>query len=476
MPSEATKALFARMQQQLLFTENIERQTKAQKLLDYYDGTQLTHLETVLTTQFAKPDALKLLKAMDNLVRFVADETSRVFDSPPVLACADANGQAVLEDLMENGLLALVWKVGEVYAKLTGVCGLYVWFDPEEEVIKTTIIPASVLFVAQRQDDPTEAEAVVFIRELLDTITGKAIEEYVHWDKESCFLFDTANPGVWRAPSADNPNMENPYGVIPFAWMRDQLPVGRFFTAEDEGLANAQETLNVLLSSLNHLAKYQGFSQPVMIGNMDPKNPIAVDPSLPIRIPPSSREEQPGDFRFATPGSKIPELIALVQDLVERTCTRRGISLMALKDTAGAASGYALKIANSRLDRGREDDLPLARSALFQWWEVVKVVHNRHFPGRPIAATATLEIDFVEPQYQENPKDLLDQQIREVEAGFTDPADIIMARNPDIKDKDEARKVYEANLSYRKTTKKKFGLAEVLNQEPAPASDKNKGV
>ena len=75
--------------------------------------------------------------------------------------------------------------------------------------------------------------------------------------------------------------------------------------------------------------------------------------------------------------------------------------------------------------------------------------------------SAELVVDFPEPEYQENPKDLLDQDIKEVEAGFVSPITVLMRRNEDL-DEAQAKALYESNLEYRKATKARFGLADVL--------------
>jgi hypothetical protein len=455
-----TTQIIQQMQLELTYAANLTRQATAQKLLDYYNGEQLEHLEDVLAEQFADPDALMLQLAIDNITRFIADEISRVFDSPPMLSCENAAGQALLDDLMKTGTLPLIFKTAEVYANLNNVCALHPWWDEKSGTIKTTILPSSTLFVAQRRDDPTEAEAVIYTREIRDTITPESRVEYVHWDSEHVFIFDNVTTGAMRPPSDDNPEMINPYGILPFAWFRDQIAVGAFFSKCDESLINAQETLNVLLTSLNQLTKYQGFSQPVLSG-CDAKTPIMVDPSRPIRIPPGLRDEQPGKFTFETPDSKIGDILAEVTQHVERTCSRYGISMQSLKSGAETTSGYALKIQESRLERRRVDSTPLCRSGLYQWWEVVKVINNTHTNSK-IPADAELIIDFAEPEYNENPKDQLDADIKKVDNGFVSPVAIIMRDNPDL-DERQAAALYNKNLADRQATKRRYGLADILN-------------
>jgi hypothetical protein len=210
-----TTAIIQRMQQELAYSANLTRQAVAQKLIDYYNGEQLDHLDDVLAEQFTDPGALMLQRAVDNITRFIADEISRVFDSPATLTCENERGQALLDQQLKSGVLQLMFKTAEVYANLTGCCALHLWYDELSGTIKTTILPSSTLFVAQRIEDPTEAEAVIYTREIRDTITPGVRVEYVHWDTEHVFIFDSATYGAYRPPSSDNLDMVNPYGILP---------------------------------------------------------------------------------------------------------------------------------------------------------------------------------------------------------------------------------------------------------------------
>lgn len=455
--------MMQRMRYELSLAANITRQENAEKAIDYYNGKQLEHLNDVLALQFSDPASLKLQLGIDNLTRFVADEISRVFDSPPTLACENARGQELLDSLTADGVLAVTLKVAEVYANLTQVCALYVWWDERTQSIRTTPIPSSSLFVAQRQEDPTEAEAVVFVRELTDTISGTDQTQYVHWDDESHFVFD--KDGVYYAPSATNPDKVNPYGIIPFAFMRDQLAVSAFFGTQDETLLNAQERLNVILTEINQLMKYQSFSQPVISG-IDSKTPIVVDPSRPIRIPPSLRDETPGDFRFVTPASKVDDLIKAANELIRNVTARYGISIQALEDGGKVLSGASQKVANARLDRRRIDSIPLARMTMLQWWEVVKRINNTHQPQAQIPLDAELIVDFPEPVYPEDAFSSLINDEKRINLGLVSPIDLIMRDNPDLS-REQAVAKYNENRSFVTAANKRFGLAALIST-PTP--------
>ena len=458
MPSP-TEQILARLKMELSYAANRIRQEKAQRLIDYYNGEQLEHLDDVLTKQFKDPTSLKMQLAVDNLTQFVADETSRVFDSPAKLSSDDKSGQKLLDTILADGLFSSVLKTAEVYTSLTGITALHPWWDDVNQKLRTRIIPSSVLFVAQNREDPTAPDAVIYIREWRNTITAIPRIEYIHWDVDYCFIFDYM--GVYYPPGPSNPDGINPYGIIPFAFFRDQVPIGEFFQDIDEVLLTAQENLNVLLTSANQLAKYQCFSQPVIKGWDKEKGPISVDPTMPIYFPPSLRDEQPGSFEFVTPASKIGDILHQASDLATRICVRRGISMAALKDGSSTMSGYALKLANSKLDRRRVDSIPLARFCLLQWWEICKVIWNTHNPNDKVNLQAQLKIDFVEPTYSEDPAKALDMDLKKIIAGLTSPIEILMRENPEL-DGEAAKAKFEQNLEYQKTLKARFGLADLL--------------
>jgi hypothetical protein len=455
--------MMQRMRYELSLAANITRQDAAAKAIDYYNGKQLDHLDDLLAEQFSDPKSLRMQLGVDNVTRFVVDEISRVFDSAPTMTCDNANGQALIDSLTDDGVLAVTLKVAECYANLAQVCGLYVWWDERAQAIKTTPIPSSSLFVAQRQDDPTEAEAVVFTRELANTVAGNDTVQYVHWDDESHFIFDKA--GVYYAPSATNPDKVNPYGIIPFAWMRDQLAIGSFFGDADDTLTNAQERLNVIMTEINQLMKYQAFSQPVIVG-IDSKTPIAVDPSRPIRIPSALRDETPGDFRFVTPDSKIGDLIAAAREITKNLMARYGISIQALEDGGKVLSGASQKVANARLDRRRIDAIPLARMTMLQWWEVVKRVNNTHNPAQQIPLDAQIMVDFPEPTYPEDAASTLSNDEKRINLGLVSPVDLIMRDNPDL-DEPQAVEKYNANRTFVTRANARYGLAALIST-PTP--------
>lgn len=440
------------------WSDNIERQAIARRLIDYYNGEQLDYLTLVLEAQFADPKALKLQKGLDNIVQMIADRISRIFDQPPTMTCENAAGQALLDLLTKDGKFALTLKTGEVYANLTGVAALHPWFDDKRGIIKTKLLPSCALWAIQNEDDPTEADAIIYSQSQRNSVSESLTTTYTYWDDQTTRRFDAG--GVDVIPSA--PNV---YGILPFSFLRDQVPVDAFFGEIGEVLYTAQDTLNIMLTELNQLIKMQSFSQPVFVGLSDPKSPVAVDPSKPLKLPSTLKDETQPDFKFVSPQARIVELMEAIKTHVERTASRYDIHLEILGRSGAVVSGYALKLSEAGLNRRREDGLPLAREALQRWWEIVKRINNYHGVGAQVPEDAELVVDFAEPTYDDDPATIADLDQKRIDQGVISPLDIIKRDNPELDD-DAALAVYQKNMSFKQTMSRRFGLADVLQQRP----------
>lgn len=444
------------------WADNIARQQVAQRLLDYYNGEQLEWIKAVLDDQFGDPKALKLQPGLDNITQMIADRISRIFDKAPMLSCENEAGQRLLEELTADGKFALLLKTGEVYANITCVSALHPWFDDKRGIIKTKLIPSSALWAVQNEDDPTEADAIIYSQAERNTVSASNTLNYTYWDTETTRRFDSG--GVDLIPSAPNP-----YGILPFAFLRDQIPVDVFFPEIGEALYTAQDTLNVMLTELNQLLKMQSFSQPVFVGCSDPKSPISVDPSRPIKMPSVPKDETQPDFKFVSPQARISELMEAIKVHVERTASRYDIHLELIGRSGSVVSGYALKLSEAGLNRRREDGIPLARAALLQWWEIVKRINNYHRPTAKVPDDAEIVIDFAEPTYDEDPSIIADVDQKRIDQGVISPLHIIMRDNPDLSE-EEALAIYQKNMSFKQTMQRRYGLADILTQRPGIAS------
>lgn len=457
---------------ELTLARNIDRQEDAKKLIDYYSGVQLDYLESLLNDQFDKPEQMKLQLRVENVIEEIGDAISRVFDQAPVLASEDEKIQEFLTGI--DPLLPLIWKKAEVYKNLTRVCAIHSWWDDEKMAIRHTILPSHVLFVEQDERDAGRAITVVYTRTILDTVGAPKIE-YIHWDSDTSFIWDRDDPNPRPFDAESNPGMVNPYKIIPICFIRDDVAEGNFFEDIDETLLNAQEAVNVELTTKAFNLKMQGFSQPVLVG-WDGKSPINVDPSRPILIPAAMSGETQGDFRFVSPDAKLGEIQESVDGTKTRLKDRFGIS----SDTVrSASSGYALKLMDGKLNRRREDDIPLSLQFVHDVIEVDRVIWNTHNPGKQISPGVTAQdfaklytVDFPEPNYDDDPEKVQRMDKEDIALGVSTPAERLSKLNPDITP-EEADKRIAANMKKNASwlgERKKFGLADLIGGKTQPGN------
>lgn len=449
---------------------NQERQEQSQRILDHYNGQHLDYLEAEMDKQFSKPEAMKLQMRVENLIEFVGDAISRVFDDYPEITSDDARVQEWLTNL--DGLLPLVTKKAEVYKNLTRICAVHSWFDTVSQSIKHTILPNSVLFVDQDPRDANRAQAVVYTRTVLDTIGVPRIE-YIHWDSETTFMWSAQDPAPRSSDPDLNPGMKNPYGIIPIVFYRDDIASANFFEEVDETLINAQLAINVERTTKAYQLKMQGFSQPVIVGH-DGKSPVFIDPSRPICIPAAGSGETQGSFNFVTPDAKLGEIQGSIDEIRESVTKRFGITTDAYRNSA---SGYALKLMDNKLNRRRQDDLALSKQFLNDLFEVDRVIWNTHFPTQAIASgmsakdfANSYQINFIQPDYADDPAktQLLDKE--DILLGVTTAGERLQRLKPDLSIEEADALISEnlaKNSAYQKA-RQTYGLADLIAQVKAP--------
>lgn len=456
------------LRRQLAMARNITRQETAKAIIEYYNGVHLDRLTDLLDDQFDKPEQMKLQLRIENLVEYIGDAISLVFDQPPILTSEDTAVQDWLLSL--DPLLPLILKKAEVYKNLTRICAVHAWWDEQTQQIKHTILPSNVLFAEQDARDANKAITVVYMREILDDIGNPRIE-YVHWDTDQCFLWTATDP-VPRAPDPEtNPGMENPYGIIPIAFYRDDVAGSNFFEDLDETILVAQDAVNIERTCKAYNLKMQGFSQPVLIG-WDGKTPINVDPSRPILIPAGTADEKQGDFRFVSPDSHLEEIQGSIDEIRRNLADRYGIDPDAMKD---GASGYALKLRSSKLQRRRKDDLSLSERFIRDLVEIDRMIWNRHNPGKAIGGsvpTSAIDfekkytVDFVEPTYEEDPEKVQRIDEKDIQMGVKTPADRLISLNPDLDEKEADAQITANMVKIQRWMgeKKRFGLSDLISR------------
>ena len=454
--------LLARLRAELAMARNLSRQDDAQKVIDLYNGQHYDYVLEELQTIFKSWKDLKLQIAIDNVTRSVVDKLSNVIDSAPVFTCDDAAVQDVINEVMADGMLKVALKKWECYSNAVELAALHPVWDDARKGFKFRVFHQGQLFVAQKDEDPEEADAIIYRREWYDSINKRDVIDYVNWSDEYAFIFD--QNGTERSANPEtNPDMVNPYGMIPFAFLRAQLPEGSFFPEVSEELTTAQIEIDLLLTYINQLCRLQSFGVPVA-ENWQGNGEIIIDPSLVLKIPAPIAGEPGGKFSFVTPPNTLPQLLEVLKDKLSRLLVRYGLPPSAFRLGGTASSGYARKLENFDLKRHRIDAIPLMTYALRDLWRIILRMYNVH-NGTNVAENALIMIDYPEPEYEDDPTSAatkVDIMMKKIKAGVASPIDWAKQENPDLDD-DAAEAFVTENLQRMQTLTRRFpNLAAII--------------
>lgn len=230
----------------------------------------------------------------------------------------------------------------------------------------------------------------------------------------------------WRVISVE----DNPYGVIPVA----EVKLGwngtcYYVDGQGDDIYDGSLELCVLKTIQNARARDAGFKQ-LAISGADPKD-IPADQVL------------GGPTPFYTGDAGSVTVLPLEPQLQQWTdmCTSRGIELSAKYGISAASykaegepqSGFAKKLDMGKIlsinRRGRK----YFKKAEIDLYAVTRaVLEARPVPDIGVLPDKTLDIDFAEPSFDEDPKNQAETDAKRIKLGIDSIIDILKRDNPDL--------------------------------------------
>ena len=281
--------------------------------------------------------------------------------------------------------------------------------------------------------DPLKPHAIVYPiaqkAEVLDTTP----EQFAYWDSENHFIFDK-NGKMYTHD--DNPDMVNPYGVLPFVeCFRDGKPETDYLDTNAStdliqtnlaiNVAETNKNANIMFQSFGYLfVNGAGIDKDTMQIGQDKINYLGVDGSISIVSPPNA----------------VPALDESIQSSYKMLAQNYHLPISFVEGTT-AASGVALKLRNTELTDDRKSDVTRWRDIEFKLFEL----ERRIIAVEDGKDAGDLEdVDFSESVEVLNDQEQRDKWEWELSKGLIDLADILMQKNPDL-----TREEAEAELEIR---------------------------
>jgi len=302
-----------------------------------------------------------------------------------------------------------------------------------------------------------EVEAVRYFVKRIDN----KVEQWAYWSNENHYYIERAEGEDKIAPVEDNPEMINPFGILPFVFMHNGWRDENFFdTYTGDDLVHGTLDLSVHRTFLNHIIKSQSFKQLVGSGDrIDSVNGQMLDPLSILTLSGDNTEISVLDMQ-----SNYDQLHTVIKDLGNELAVNYGVSPSQFRMTSSVSSGFALQMENIKLDKftqEQQQDFRVYEKELFNLLVVIGEYYSKPLSGE-------FAIDFKEPTYPTDQSTQISLDKDRIDLGLTSPAEILQKDNPDLEDLDAKLKV-EANLSARNNLYNKVNTAGAISSEDTRA-------
>ena len=295
-----------------LYEDVYYRQWITEIALAFYEGRQDEFVWLDLVRQFRNPEKQQILPC--NFTKEIIDETSILYKEDPVYQVVDESGkiiakdQKLWEEIQEKSRYKMTMDKVDRWAKLLGT-----------PLVKVGIVDPNSGY-AVKKTEPGQIQLDVLHGGVYDTRYGASpyyITELLIGFNKSFGGFNENNAGgpdvgvnqnlgmpgisqgdilyrankvaynqlgsinkVYWSPIShkmenergDYYEVENPYGCIPGVPFFNQDPAHYYFLPINEPLIYANHAINMRLTDLNHIAKFQSFGVPVVKGVERPKS------------------------------------------------------------------------------------------------------------------------------------------------------------------------------------------------------------
>jgi hypothetical protein len=315
-------------------------------------------------------------------------------------------------------------------------------------------------------DEDYNVLKVAYLSELTDEAGGITENIIVIWTPDSHYYYTA---GSAKAKAFDgNPNMENPYGMIPFvlAAKDEEAPF-------DNGLHDLVEEnlqMNLLEALKLEDAAFAAMNVPFGVNLTNPKQDWKFSPRSGIFTDGHmSDESTPSfDFRSGTPHSEL--INTLIGDKEKRSSLREGVSPHLVSAEPTELSGKALQIMSSEALQMREDDIDVFQDFERELAAVTSVVWNLE-QGEKLPTYEEMQelfyVDFAEVRFDDDPAAELEYDIRLRDANLTNEVELAMKYNSDVNTEDEALEMLQRNAEINRQYRSRgygFGNAQAANQ------------
>mgnify|MGYP001426683541 FL=1 len=269
-------------------------------------------------------------------------------------------------------------------------------------------------------EDPLKPIAFTYPIATKDSVMDDTPMLYVYWDKDNTFTYDE-NGRIYT--DEDNPDMINPYGVLPFVecWREGRPESSYMDTDASSDLIQTNTMINVAETNKNANIMFQSFGYIYVNGSQIEKD------SMEVGADKISFLGIDGTMNIVTPPNTVDSITSSITTAYKMLAQNYHIDISFVEGTT-AQSGVALKLRNQELQDERISDVIKWREVEKEIFELEKLMIAVDM-GRDAGELEM--IDFEETTEILSDKEQREKWEWELSNGLIDQADILMQKDAD---------------------------------------------
>tara|TARA_Y100000296_G_scaffold74734_1_gene93636 strand:- start:1770 stop:3107 length:1338 start_codon:yes stop_codon:yes gene_type:complete len=286
-------------------------------------------------------------------------------------------------------------------------------------------------------DDPLNPYAITYPLQVRSEVLDTTPELWAYWDEEHHYIWEKGTGK--KIVQEDNPEMINPYSMLPFVscYSQGQPESSYFDTDASPSLIATNDQLNQTAFNMNANNQYQSFGYGYITGSNIEKEKLEIGQDK------WSFLGHDGTLNMVAPPNSVPALVESLQFSYKMLAQNYHLSI-SFVDGTSAESGVALRLRNQELMDSRRSDVERWRNIeknLFEVEERILLIEEQRDAG------FLLGVD-----YEESTEILSDQEQREKwdwekANGLTDNAKILMEMDADKYPNRETAQAYLDELA-----------------------------
>jgi len=269
--------------------------------------------------------------------------------------------------------------------------------------------------------DPLNPYAITYPLQVRSSVMDTTAEQWAYWDNEHHFIYEKGSGK--KIVQEDNPEMANPYQILPFVDCYSQgKPESSYFdTDASPDLIATNEQLNQTAFNMNANNQYQSFGYGYITGSNIEKEKLDIGQDKWTFL------GHDGVMSMVAPPNSVPALVESIKESYKMLAANYHLTAAFVENTV-AESGLALRLRSQELMDARKSDVERWKQiehSLFEVEERIIAVEQGKDAG------FLLGIDYEETTEIMSEAEQRAKWDWELDKGLIDTADILMEQDPD---------------------------------------------